>query len=165
MEPEPSSSSVLHPPLTFNLTTTMLGLLSVEEHRSGGWKAHAGWTTCLSDFLSPTIQSQMQVCLPFSLSPWKGAGQGLEGLMLDDLPVYLPACLASLPVYRSLAERRSGTMGSCWMVWCSIRAMSPARLVMAALRFLSCSNSSSSLYHWQTDRHRERQTAVVRTGP
>lgn len=81
------------------------------------------------------------------------------------LPVYLFTCL---PVYLSLAERRSVVIGSCWIVWCSIRANSPARLVMAILRFLSCSNSSSSLYHWQTDtqtdysldRRRRRPVAV-----
>lgn len=57
-----------------------------------------------------------------------------------------------LSVYLSLAKRRSVVIGSCWMVWCSIRANKPARFVIAVLRFLSCSNSSSSLYHWQTDR-------------
>lgn len=68
-------------------------------------------------------------------------------------PTFLPVSLCTgLPVYLSLAERRSVVIGSCWMVWCSIRASRPARLVMAILRFLSCSNSSSSLYHWQTDR-------------
>lgn len=71
------------------------------------------------------------------------------------LPVYLSHCL---PVYLSFAERRSVVIGSCWMVWCSIRANKPARLVMAILRFLSCSNSSSSLYHWQTDAQTDRVT-------
>lgn len=69
--------------------------------------------------------------------------------------VYRPDLSASLPVYLSLAERRSVVIGSCWMVWCSIRANKPARFVMAILRFLSCSNNSSSLYHWQRDRQAE----------
>lgn len=43
--------------------------------------------------------------------------------------------------------RRSVVRGSCWMVWCSMRARSPALLVMAVLTLRSCSNSSSSLYH------------------
>lgn len=60
-----------------------------------------------------------------------------------------PVCL-SKPVYLSLAVLRSVVIGSCWIVWWSIRANSPALLVMAVLRFLSCSNSSSSLYHCKT---------------
>lgn len=72
----------------------------------------------------------------------------------------LPVCLT---VYLSLPERRSVVIGSCWMVWCSIRANKPARLVMAILRFLSCSNSSSSLYHWEWDRHRHRDRVTFWT--
>ena len=48
---------------------------------------------------------------------------------------------------RSALERRSVVSGSCWMVWCSIRASKPARLVIAVRTLRSCSNSSSSLYH------------------
>lgn len=48
---------------------------------------------------------------------------------------------------RSAFDRRSVVSGSCWMVWCSIRASKPARLVMAVRTLRSCSNSSSSLYH------------------
>lgn len=69
--------------------------------------------------------------------------------------INLSTCLCFSPyfylsVYLSLAERRSVVIGSCWMVWCSIRANKPARFVIAVLRFLSCSNSSSSLYHTRT---------------
>ena len=48
---------------------------------------------------------------------------------------------------RSAFDRRSVVSGSCWMVWCSIRASKPARLVMAVRTLRSCSKSSSSLYH------------------
>lgn len=53
---------------------------------------------------------------------------------------------------RSALERRSVVSGSCWMVWCSIRASKPARLVMAVRTLRSCSNSSSSLYHCRGSR-------------
>lgn len=49
--------------------------------------------------------------------------------------------------YLSLLVRKSVVRGSCWIVWCNIRASRPARLVMAVLTFRSCSNSSSNLYH------------------
>lgn len=49
--------------------------------------------------------------------------------------------------YLSLLPRRSVVSGSCWIVWCSIRARRPALLVMAVLTLRSCSKSSSSLYH------------------
>lgn len=53
---------------------------------------------------------------------------------------------------RSALDRRSVVSGSCWMVWCSIRASNPARFVMAVRTLRSCSNSSSSLYHCQGNR-------------
>lgn len=59
---------------------------------------------------------------------------------------------------RSALERRSVVSGSCWIVWCSIRASSPALLVMAVRTLRSCSNSSSSLYHCQgSGRKHEKQ--------
>lgn len=58
---------------------------------------------------------------------------------------------------RSALERRSVVSGSCWMVWCSIRASKPARLVMAVRTLRSCSNSSSSLYHCAGSRSLKQQ--------
>lgn len=58
-----------------------------------------------------------------------------------------PRAVADQVNYLSLLLRRSVVTGSCWMVWCNIRASSPARLVMAVLTFRSCSKSSSNLYH------------------
>lgn len=49
--------------------------------------------------------------------------------------------------YLSLLLRRSVVNGSCWIVWCNIRARRPALLVIAVLTLRSCSKSSSSLYH------------------
>lgn len=61
---------------------------------------------------------------------------------------------------RSALERRSVVSGSCWIVWCSIRASNPALLVMAVRTLRSCSNSSSSLYHTRT---RSRSTSARRS--
>lgn len=84
---------------------------------------------------------------------WASLASNFHILCFHSCQTFLTVSLCTCrTVYLSLAERRSVVIGSCWMVWCSIRANRPARLVMAIRRFLSCSNSSSSLYHWQTDK-------------
>lgn len=59
---------------------------------------------------------------------------------------------------RSALERRSVVSGSCWIVWCNIKASNPARFVMAVRTLRSCSNSSSSLYHCQGRRAMRRSS-------
>ena len=139
-------------------------LLTLVLPSGSSWPTVVLWQLDLMRQWSETAPRFKETCFPLlsyevKLSQHDGGSRWLkghndpkvtQGLIVISIIVFTCLNLQTLADYLSLLLRRSVVSGSCWMVWCNIRASRPALFVMAVLTLRSCSKSSSSLYHCQT---------------